>query len=154
MASGSPGRAVLALVNVALTVVNAAKALVSAFTGEWDNAAFKLQELGGHHLQAECYLQVLEQNLSEKGRRYPNYGLLQRTLQDYREFLDEYKPLLAIEIDKPQGRWQRLRFHTKSLENTKTTAQWVLSVQKAVELKQRIITCTEGVNHFDNTISK
>src|SRR6202034_796513 len=78
MASAAPGYAVLELVNVALTVVNAAKAFVSAFSGKWDNASFKLQELDGHYKQAEYYFLTLERNISDQGRGYPNYQVLQR----------------------------------------------------------------------------
>jgi cell shape-determining protein MreC len=154
MTSGAPGYAVLELVNVALTVVNAAKAFVSAFSGKWDNASFELKVLDGHYQQAEYYFQTLQQNIGDAGQEYPNYQVLQRTLQEYKEFLAEYKPLLEMEIDEPQRRFQTLRSHTKSLETTKNTAQWVFARQKAIGLKQRIITCTEEINRFNNSISK
>lgn len=145
---------VLELVNVALTVVNAAKAFVSAFSGKWDNAAFKLQELDGHYKQAEYYLQTLEQNIRVQGQGYPNFQAMQRTLNEYKEFLDEFKPLLAIEIDKPRGRLQTLQSHISSLKITKNTAKWAVSVDKAVVLKRKIITCTEEINRFNNSISQ
>lgn len=152
MASGSSRNAVLVLVNVALTVTNAAKALVSAFTGKWDNAAFNLEDLDGHYKQAEYYLQSMEQHISEHGPRYPNYQELQATLQEYKKFLNEYEPILAMDIDQPKGRW--LRNRTKSLEKTKNTAQWLLSVHEAGELKQRIIRCTDEINRHNKSISQ
>lgn len=154
MAFPTPGYSISELLKDARALVTEAKQFTNAFSGKWDNAAFKLQELDGHYKQAEYYFRTLEQNISDQGLEHPNHQVLRRTLQECKEYLAKYESILEVEIEEPQGRLQTLQSHTRSFTTTKTTAKWAWSKNKAVELKQKIMNCVGEINHFNNSVSK